>query len=554
MAQTYTLEEAAEKLGISPDELKRRLREDWKHIRSFRDGSSLRFRAGDIDELIRIVKNMSDPGSAGALSSPSDLLLTMPMEDSNLSPTQAHAIEPFQPSHTPKSKVESDPLIFGNDDIFTLAEDPPSPSGIKKAKKGDSDVRLEKSTTKAKPNEALDLPSSDEISLDFPVPSSEKSGKLSSSKSGKLSSGSSKKIPKPTIPPPAESESSEFELTLAAEHDSSDFDLNLEEENHKKKKGSKNEPDSSEFELTLDAPGSSEEFDLSLDSSDEISLGDEPKSRSGNSGINLGNPKDSGLSLEKKGTGKISAKDDSSDEIDFELSLEPGGSAKKIGSGKNIIDDSESEFELTLDEVDTSDSEEIAIEDQKDIFETDFNIPALEDESASEVAVLEESDSDTALESSDFEIDIESELVEEESGSEVLVVDEDAEVVDELVESEIDDVPPPKSKKSKGSISFDNMNLDESISASQALKGVNKDEELLEEEGEGSLVINRALPPAPWGIWPTIFLLPTLMVVFLGAIMGFELVHNLWGYYQTEPPATLVVDQVANTLDIKPKQ
>ena len=62
MAQTYTLDEAAVRLGITPDVLKRRIRDDWKTIRSFRDGATLRFRASDIDDLARTLGQASDPG------------------------------------------------------------------------------------------------------------------------------------------------------------------------------------------------------------------------------------------------------------------------------------------------------------------------------------------------------------------------------------------------------------------------------------------------------------------------------------------------------------
>src|SRR5438270_6744414 len=61
MAQTYTLEEAAQRLGITPDEMKRRLKDDWKTVRSFRDGPTLRFRAQEIDELARTLGLGSDP-------------------------------------------------------------------------------------------------------------------------------------------------------------------------------------------------------------------------------------------------------------------------------------------------------------------------------------------------------------------------------------------------------------------------------------------------------------------------------------------------------------
>ena len=53
MAQTYTLDEAANRLGMSAEEFKRRLKDEWKSIRSFRDGATLRFRSADIDELAK---------------------------------------------------------------------------------------------------------------------------------------------------------------------------------------------------------------------------------------------------------------------------------------------------------------------------------------------------------------------------------------------------------------------------------------------------------------------------------------------------------------------
>src|SRR5205823_1319722 len=111
---------------------------------------------------------------------------------------------------------------------------------------------------------------------------------------------------------------------------------------------------SSEFELSLEAD--SDEFELSLapDSSEEVALGEAQVaptgSKSGQSGINLNRPADSGVSLEKRKKG-----DD--EEIDFELSLETpgsGASGKKSSSGKlgkkKLDADSDSEFELTLEE------------------------------------------------------------------------------------------------------------------------------------------------------------------------------------------------------------
>src|SRR5207244_4487739 len=117
------------------------------------------------------------------------------------------------------------------------------------------------------------------------------------------------------------------------------------------------------------------------------------KDGSGDSGINLKDPADAGISLEQK-------KKDSDDSIDFELSLDTGGSKATPKPAKaEPGEDSSSEFELTLeDSAKLAPLEDDASKDDKDVFETDFEVPALE-ESDSQLAPLE--DSDTDLESSD---------------------------------------------------------------------------------------------------------------------------------------------------------
>src|SRR5262249_55546035 len=66
--------------------------------------------------------------------------------------------------------------------------------------------------------------------------------------------------------------------------------------------------DSSEFELSLDADSDDFELQLNTDSSDEVALGEIPKDgsgkKSGQSGITLRDPADSGVSLEKGKTPK----------------------------------------------------------------------------------------------------------------------------------------------------------------------------------------------------------------------------------------------------------
>src|SRR5262249_43512793 len=116
--------------------------------------------------------------------------------------------------------------------------------------------------------------------------------------------------------------------------------------------------------------------------------------------------------------------------IDFELSLDSGASSMRLGPSGKRPAESDSEFELTLDDSDplatpVGEGAAAADEPKGDIFETDFEIPALDDTSGSEAVNLEEADTD--LESSDFDLALEEgdATSEDESGSQVVVIDED---------------------------------------------------------------------------------------------------------------------------------
>jgi hypothetical protein len=566
MAQTtYTLEEAATKLGISPEDLKRRLREEWKHIRSFRDGSTLRFRANDIDELARTIGVGSDP-EAPILTSSTDLELP-----SDLAPPPGDSVTIHQPhpGKNPKSTARASdvdiPLVFddADSDEFALAPDPqvkpskPSTSKLigQSQSKPDSDVRLEKQTDRPSKKKTVDddeesiltegdidlEPSSKSGKLSGKSSSGKSSGKLASGKSGKLSTGGSGT----KIPPPPQDDS-----------------------------------DSSEFELSLDSD-SSGEFELALgseDSSEEISLGDIPVVRQSgsNSGINLDKPADSGPSLEKKKKDSKKKIENDSDEIDFVLSVDKSASGKKTGGKIEVDDDSDSEFELTLDEDAGALAADLDVEtgtftdenQNKDIFETDFEIPALDqEESGSEVLSLDEADTD--LESSDFDLEMrDTDSTDQgESGSEIV------ELEDEIVQEEVEEAPAPKAKKKKKTLVLDDddgeavslgdleLDEEEEASASKALRGVKakrlrgiKDEDEIEEEEEeeeGAIVVAKSVP---WGPLPALMLLPCVLVLFVGAIMAYEVVHGMWGYAQSSKPSSLVVEGVSDLLGIKPKE
>ena len=203
--------------------------------------------------------------------------------------------------------------------------------------------------------------------------------------------------------------------------------------------------------MSLDADSDDFELKLNTEASDEVALGAIPKDpkgsgkRGGESGINLRDPADSGISLEK-GKGKAkdadkssakagAAKSESDSDVDFELTLDSSAAASgiKLGGlkGKQADPDSDSEFELTLDDSGGSDIEHAALgaaeaeAEKGDIFETDFEIPPMDaSDSGSEAVALE---SDTDLEKSDFDVEVgDSDVVSDEtSGSEVVLLEDE---------------------------------------------------------------------------------------------------------------------------------
>jgi hypothetical protein len=276
------------------------------------------------------------------------------------------------------------------------------------------------------------------------------------------------------------------------------------------------------------------------------------------SGINLGQPADSGISLEQ---GR-----DSSEEIEFELTLDaestPKPSTPKPAPSKPQTESDSSEFELSLD-VDAapksdSDSEfELTLDDsgglapfgeetkaggpegEKDIFETDFEVPGLEEESGSEAVAVEEADTD--LESSDFELAIgeEDAVAEDESASQVVALDEEEAIDDGAETVTAKSRAKKKAAKGKGKVKAAAVEEEEGAGDFAELEAqadeeeaVAEDEEVLAEEGDGRKVVRQTvvLQQAPWGIFPVVVLFPCVIVMVLLGLMGLELVQTQQGY------------------------
>jgi hypothetical protein len=587
----YTLKEAAEATGLSEDELKQRAQR--KEIRSFQDRGTLRFRIQDVQELQRQLMGASDvdfPAAApepaveaprsGRLSTPaagpkspsgpkttkapppsSEEVLDFELDESidigreplDLQGSSARSKSrlgmggPKSSPKTPKRGSDSDvklvadvnvPRDPGNtsdsdvrlDDLGTSAGAPSSKrmtnSGRRKSKVGpspaDSGVRLV-------PMDNEEAANVDEQTLtDQPVafapeppahrepPTSRASENILHTEEIDLDAeelkrdAERKKDPKsgnrmhvapktPRTPKPA----SPFEL-------SDDEATRGEERKH------------TDFELP--PPAGDEDFSLEL-SDDSLDLGAEPEQTGAPaSGINLGKPIDAGVSLESADEGSS----------DFELTLDdaPGHKTPKPSRSKPPVSDDDSDFELTLDynqEAAADDSGsgefELSLDDgspavgeessefeltlddgaaakegggERDIFETDFELPSLEEGSEEATIDAGSSDFELALDDSDIATD-------DESGSQVIALEEGeyADDGEQTVTGEYGDVEEEYDEEG----------------------GPVREKVVVEE-----VIRDRWIRPAPWGILPTIFMLPCTVVMILIGIMTFEMVASGGGF------------------------
>jgi excisionase family DNA binding protein len=362
------------------------------------------------------------------------------------------------------------------------------------------------------------------------------------------------------------------------------------EEKTSQKEEKKETDTSSDFELTPQAESDSlpeigsSEFQLeAADSDDSLDLGEMPRKtelKGASSGINLGNPTDSGISLEQDSEGSdefdftlsvedekdeeaeegsesssefeltLSADDSSSEEMssfeesssEFELTLETDESSSEESQA-----DSSSEFELTIDADDagapdlTSDSEfELTIDDETDS-SSEFELTIdddtgfeqgevqLEDDSGSqefEIAVEDGSESEVALldDSSEFDISLE--------GDDIVVDDESSSQVVTLEEEEVDDAASTVSAKHGGAVVLE----EDEPGFGDLAGGIGEAPEGYAADREGGYgeprVVVKEIGVAPWGPLPVVVMLPCVVVMFIVALMGFELVQSMNGSTQ----------------------
>ncbi len=393
----------------------------------------------------------------------------------------------------------------------------------------DSDVRLEPAGTSqvpldggAPPHEPI---ATEEIDLDAELQQADQASMERRGKTKPVGGG-------PAIPPRGTM------LPTASPFELSQDDLEYSTSGS----SSGDRPMGSEFELTLAPEDQSSPLNLGED--EDVDLGGLPpkdgmssSARAELSGINLHNPADSGINLDEGG----------SDSVDFELTVDDDMAGPKTIKGK--LPDSDSEFELSLEDESSGSLGELGLSsdsgEQKDIFETDLEIPSVGgEESHSEAVALDGTDTD--LESSDFDLavsdtDLESHAAAgamDESGSQVVI----------LPEEESQDGP-RKSKVSGGSLeSVDELLMDD--------EGLEVEEE--PEEDDDELTTAAATIPAAqaeWGLFPVLLLVPCVLVMFVAGLMSYELLHGMWGYHAASKPSGLVVRGIAGLFaDDLPKE
>lgn len=260
------------------------------------------------------------------------------------------------------------------------------------------------------------------------------------------------------------------------------------------------------------SPDSSSDFDLNVG-------GDDSSSTAG------GSSSDFELSLQDD---DASPTEGSSSE--FELSLDPEGSDLAVEEGSSDLAahgaDSDSEFELTLGD-DGGLSVEQGAESDDNVFETDFAVPSLNEDSGSQAVALDESDTD--LETSDFDLSVEG----EESGSQVVPLEEES-----------DEGAATVQRRAPGAALADEEGVED--------LGEELDEDLneapeAEEEVQTAAAPVAAAPPADWGVVVPLASLFSTVVLFLVMLMGFELIQGMWGYHSGNKTSSQLVRWMAKT-------
>ncbi|MER3415745.1 MAG: hypothetical protein C4297_05975 [Gemmataceae bacterium] len=481
MAQEfYSLEEAARRLDMSPQELAQKAQR--REIRAFADRGTWRFRVQDIEELARQRGLGSDPGLQPADTGGQQVpdVFPFPLEpggealvheapkapgsdsDVRLVPEGSGEVR-LAPAESAGASARTAP---DSDSDVKLVTEPGVPVVHSESQKpaSDSDIRLEEAGSK-RPESGVRLADSAsprasleetellaEVNLGEELAEAERSG-LAGGPKADPRSGSS------VIP--GSSATEQMSGVAAGTSDASS--------------------DIFQVGSAIIPPGAGSDSDLDLEATAQIAPAPEQ------SGINLTPSSDAGISLEEEAT----------EEIDLEqVGVKPGDTPQPSAKESQ---ESSSEFELKL--------EDSSLQ------------PGLQEEPR-----LADSDMDT--ESSDFELALDEAPTEEETGSEVVVVDEGAESLEETAL------------------------VAEAGAAEEAEAAIEEEEPVISVAAEEEALAAAAAegPPAEWGVLPTVFLVPTVLVMMTVGFLLFEMLRSVLYYDHAALSSGVVSDTILRYL------
>ncbi len=624
MVQYYTLEEAAKVLGLDVAELKRMA--DRGELRAFRDRGTMRFRSPEVDEMACRRGMGANPSLALGPSVPPRPAEPAPPAPPAVTNDGGQDIFNFQVGPGPDEIDFGEGMLSGGS-ASAARQNPPSSkkpaASPKPMPRSDSEVRLvadettgasSRSSRVRRPESHLDSG----VRLVPPGEPSDSAARLSGDSGNKRSglvpteeidldaelrqAGPSSSRPRPSqVKPRSQLQQPQFPATSPFELSSMDVPPLRPSS---KVSGLGSSPPASGAGRPSSklgnspapaAPDGGGEFaNLPPHADDEINLG---KVRGGgmDSGINLQDPADSGISLEKSSSSdeddfelsldagltpapapasssgpksdsdfelsldagmtpaptsasSSGMKSDSdfelsldagmtpapsqeagsdSDSEDFELSLDAEGTPRPT-SGSDAADESESEFELTLNDSDGAAplDESTDAEQERDIFETDFDVPAIDEESGG--AALE---GDTDLGSSDFDLEVDAEDVESDDMSKSQVV------------ALADEEEPDDSSSQVMALDDEEGNL---------VSAADEDDNLVPagayDDEEDDATARQAPAEAKWGAIPALLLLPCVLVMFVVGVMGYEMIRGMWGYQHNKKVYSPIVNTVERWL------
>lgn len=538
----YTLEEAAHRLGMGPEELSGMAQR--REIRAFADRGTWRFRAQDVEELARQRGVPSDPS-----------VPVMPLVEDTGSGTQE--ISPFEIQDLTEVMAPPQEDEDIGVDLFASSVDEARRKGT-----GDSGVFLGPRSDAAFQTAPLSDPGGRGSAIMGGPP---KSSPRQPSSATKPPSSAKHSGPQPPVVPVAQTHDEDDSVvpigreTLGGPGDSSvrlDGLSGLVAPPSSTRLGAASKPptvktnpevvsqappsspDVTPFATSRDRPGSSAEFDFGTTGDFDLTPSSSPSPS--DSVFDLSTPSMESIELQitsdledggssaidldrvqrpaSGGTmrGQAPDYDVSDDSVTFELSMEEDAQGRRSGrmAQQQPINSS---FELSLDQ--PEDSGEQPVSEESD---SDFELTL--DDSSSSVEVEEQAPvmSDES-ESSDFELALDDDSVSEvvdDTGSEVVVLEDDqavaaaSAVVDtDLAEAELDD---------------DDVGL-----------------AVVEPAGEAAAAGAVRLSPdavpiaADWGWW-SLMLVPTTLVMLFTGFLLLEMVRNIGSYSEPGPLAAPV--------------